>query len=970
MTTKKPTLILIDGHALAYRAYFGMPATFSTQAGEPTHAVYGFTNMLLAVWKEYEPDYFIVTFDLGDTFRHTMYEAYKATREKMPDDLHSQISRIEQLVEAFNMPVFTKENYEADDLLGTLANQAAGQGIEALIVTGDRDAFQLVAPDIKVVISGRKFADREVYDEARVEERYGVPPKQLIEMKGLTGDSSDNIPGIKGIGEKGAAKLLQKYGTLEGIYEHLDEIAAGTRKKLAGSKEDAFLSRDLGRIITDVEGVSFDPEASRTRQFDLVEVANLFVELEFNTIFNRIPGAPQDKTPQDIATVEPAVAGPTTPDGDYITVDTPEKLADLVDKLKSSPKLAVDVETDSTDEVQTHLVGIAISPATGAGYYIPIAHGSHPAKAAPKPGEQAMLFDLDDVKAEQSPNPSTSLRTSPPTSQSPNPPIPQPPNLPLTTVQKVLAPILADSTITKTMHNAKFDMTVLQRHGLPVQPPIFDTMIASWLGNNTHSARHGLKELVKEHLNIQMTEITELIGSGRKQKTMDQIPVAQVTPYAAADVDMTLRLAEAVEKPLHANEGELWHLFERLEMPLIYVLKDMELAGIRLDVDVLQEMGQQLDSRLTALEKEKNGAAGTEFNVNYTKQKSDLLLGKMALPTEGLRKTKSGYYSTAASVLDRLQGQHEIIDLILEQRTLAKLKSTYVDSLPQLVNPRTGRIHTNYNQSGASTGRLSSSNPNLQNIPIRTEIGREIRRAFVAKPGCQLIAADYSQVELRILAHVAEDEGLLNAFANDEDIHASTAATVLDIPLAEVDKYQRRIAKTVNFGLIYGQTAYGLAQGTGMSRDEARDFIDKYFKKYPGIQEYIEETKQMALEQGYVATLLGRRRDFSNLADLKGPQRAAVEREAINMPIQGTAADIMKQAMLDLHARLKGTSSRMLLQVHDELVLEVPEEQVAEVAEMTRETMAEAFALKVPLKVDVEAGQNWLEMERVGRAKS
>lgn len=943
MTNKQQTLVLIDGHALAYRAYFGMPATFSTSEEEPTHAVYGFTNMILAVWKEYNPDYFIVTFDRGDTFRHNMYADYKATREKMPDDLRSQIERIEQLVKTFNMPVFTKENYEADDLLGTLANQAAARGIEALIVTGDRDAFQLVAPNIKVLISGRKFADREVYDEARIQERYGVTPKELIELKGLVGDSSDNIPGVKGIGEKGGAKLIQQYDTLEGIYDNLDQIAKGTRAKLEADRENAFLSRDLGRIITDVPGVELNVEAGKTMDFDLVEVANLFVELEFNTIFNRIPGAPEDKLPKDVATIKPKKAAePIAPDGNYLTVDTSAKLAELVDKLKQSQRLSVDVETDSTDEVQTNLVGVAITPTSGEGYYIPVGHGH---KAQPKAGQQASLFEeaaTDD-------------------------PANAPHQLELSTLQGALAPILVDPAIAKYMHNAKFDIMVLERHGMPVEPPIYDTMIASWLGNNAPGARHGLKDLTREKLYIQMTEIKELIGSGKKQLTMDQIPIAQVTPYAAADVDMTLRLADAVEKPLQDNDN-LRQIFHQLELPLIYVLKDMELAGIKLDTDALRQSSNQMARRLGELELEIHQSAGLEFNINSTQQLSDVLFGKLGLPTQGLRKTKSGHYSTAADILEGLQGQHEVIDLILEQRTLAKLKSTYLDALPELVNPRTGRVHTNYNQIGVSTGRLSSSNPNLQNIPIRTEQGREIRRAFVAEPGHLLISADYSQVELRILAHIAEDQGLLQAFANDEDIHTATAAAVLDIPQKEVDKYKRRIAKTVNFGLIYGQTAFGLTQTTGMSRDEAREFIETYFEKYPGVKRYIGDTKKLAAEQGYVATLHGRRRDFSHLANLTGPQRGRAEREAINMPIQGSAADIMKQAMINLHAELKKRKlqTQLLLQVHDELVLEAPEAEADEAVKLTRQVMSGAFKLRVPLKVDVEVGQNWLDMEKAG----
>jgi DNA polymerase I len=950
--TKKPTLILIDGHALAYRAYFGMPANFSTSDGELTHAVYGFTNMLLAVWKEYDPDYFIITFDAGDTFRHELYGDYKATREKMPDDLASQIRRIEQLVKAFNMPVFTKEGYEADDLLGTLAVQAAAQGIETLIVTGDRDAFQLVGPHIKVVYPGgqNRFNDRKLYDEATVTERFGLPPGQLVDLKALVGDTSDNIPGVKGIGDKTAAKLLQQYGTLDGIYNHLNEISPSIRNKLEADRENAFLSQKLGRIITDVPDVELNVEAGQTMDFELSSIANLFVELEFNTIFNRIPGAPPDKSPQEFATIKLRRDNPPiAPDGRYVTVDTSAKLAELAAKLKQSPHMAVDVETDSTDEVQANLVGIAITPLAGEGYYVPVGHGLK-AESQAEAEAQPSLFDLSTAAADPA---------------SPPPLIASSPQLDLMEVQKALAPILADGQLMKYLHNAKFDLTVLERHGLPVAPPIFDTMIASWVGHNAVDARHGLKDLAREKLHIQMTEIKELIGSGKGQLTMNQVPIEKVTPYAAADVDMTLRLVELVENPLHVEDGRLWQIFQELELPLVYVLKDMELAGIKIDAPALKEMSVEMGQRLAELEAEIHNICGHKFNLGSTQQLSDVLFGKLGLPTAGLNKTKSGHYSTAAGVLENFRGQHEAINLILEHRALTKLKNTYLDALPAVINPQTGRVHTNYNQIGVSTGRISSSDPNLQNIPIRSEKGREIRRAFVAEAGCQLISADYSQIELRILAHVAEDPGLLQAFARDEDVHAVTAATVLGIPLAEVTKDQRRIAKTVNYGLAYGQSAFGLANSAGISQVEARDFINTYFEKYPGLKRYIDETKQMALKQGYLTTLLGRRRDFSNLATATGSQRTAIEREAINMPIQGTAADIMKIAMIRLHRALieQKLRTRMLLQVHDELVLEAPEAELSQVVKLTHEMMCHAFELKVPLGVEIGVGQNWLEME-------
>jgi DNA polymerase-1 len=928
------TLVLIDGHALAYRAYFALASTnLRTRAGEPTHAVYGFALMLLVVWEEHKPDYLAVAFDLGDTFRHKQYAEYKATREKMPDDLGQQINRIEQMVHAFNIPVFTAENFEADDVLGTLARQASQQNVETIIVTGDRDAFQLVSPKVKVLVSGRSFSDRELYDEARVEQRYELPPAKLVDLKGLAGDTSDNIPGVKGVGEKGGVKLLQQYGSLEGIYEHLDQLSKGQRAKLDAARDTAFLSRALGRIVTDVPGVKLDLEACRTRDFDRNEVLRLFQELEFRSLYNRIPtgdripGGEGQPPPAPVAAVggtqlsmfpgekltEKAVApaeatAPSAPiptsGADYHIVATPDALADLVGRLKGAARLTFDVETTSTDAVTADLVGIALTDAPGRGYYVPISN--------------------------------------------------------LQSLISTLHPLFEDETLQKIAHNAKYDITVLAQHGLETRGPFFDTMIASWLINPAGS--HGLKNLAWTRLGVEMTEITELIGSGKKQITMAQVPVEKVAPYACADVDMTTRLVEGLTQELEARG--LWSLFTDVEMPLVPVLTDMERTGIRLDVRVLHEMSDQLDQRLREIEREIQDWVGYSFNINSTQQLSDALFIKLSLPTDGLKKTKSGYYSTAAGELEGLRGQHPVIDLILEQRQLTKLKSTYVDALPQLLNPRTGRIHTSFNQTGAVTGRISSSNPNLQNIPIRTELGREVRRAFVAEARWKLVAADYSQVELRIMAHIAQDPGLLAAFERGEDIHAATAATVLGVPLAEVTKDQRRIAKSVNFGLSYGQSAFGLAQQTGMSREEATQFIKTYFEKYPGVREYIERTKRQAARQGYVETLLGRRRYFPNLDKMRGPERGRAEREAINMPIQGTAADIIKIAMIRLHQALRERRlrSRMLLQVHDELVLEAPDDEVDAVIPLVQDVMGGASELAVPLKVDVEVGQNWLEM--------
>ena len=927
-SARRPVLALIDGHALAYRAYFALAtAGFRTRSGEPTHAVYGFALMLLALWEEYKPDYLAVTFDVGETFRHRQYALYKATREKMPDEMHSQMKRVEQLVRAFNIPIYTAENYEADDVLGTLAHQATQKGVDTLIVTGDRDTFQLVGPHVKVLMPGRSSSERELYGEAEVEARYGLPPAKLVDLKGLVGDASDNIPGVKGIGEKSGIQLLQKYCSLEDIYEHLDELPKGQRTKLEAEREMAFLSRALGRILTDVPGVKLDLEACRTQDFDHEAVRRLFQELEFRSLLNRIPGhtaappaAPGTTGVTQLTMFEVGAPPPPTPPAAsvgpsvaYQTLTSVQQLAELAERLGQAERLVFDVETTSTDPMSAELVGIALSDAPGRGYYVPVCPNHCPltlAEAAP-----------------------------------------------------LLRPLFANHELPKVAHNAKYDMTVLAQHGIETRGPLFDTMIAAWLIDPAGS--HGLKHLAWLWLGVQMTEITELIGSGKKQITMDRVPLEQVAAYASADVAMTAQLADVLSKEL--QQRGLWSLFVDVEMPLVPVLTAMERTGVLVDLEVLRTMSADLADRLAQIEQDIQQLVGYPFNVNSTQQLSEALFTKLGLPATGLKKTQSGHYSTAAEVLEGLRGLHPVVDRILEQREIAKLKSTYVDALPQLINPRTGRIHTSFNQTGAVTGRISSSNPNLQNIPVRTELGREVRRAFVAQPDWRLVAADYSQVELRVMAHIADDPGLRSAFERDEDIHASTAAAVLGIPIEQVTKDQRRIAKSVNFGLSYGQSAFGLAQQTGMSRSEAERFIHTYFEKYPGVLRYIERTKRQAAEQGYVETLLGRRRFFPDLAKMRGPERARAEREAINMPIQGTAADIIKIAMGRLYRALseRGLRARMVLQVHDELVLETPADEVPTVVPLVREVMSSAFRLAVPLKVDVETGQNWLEMEAV-----
>jgi DNA polymerase-1 len=916
-------LVLIDGHSLAYRAFHALPEDMKTSRGELTSAVYGFTSMLLNVLRDEQPTHIAVTFDKGDTFRHDMYPEYKAHRAKMPDELRSQMTRIRQVVEALGIPVFEQEGYEADDLLGTLARQAKEQDLDTLIVTGDRDLLQLVDEHTHVLTSRRSFSDTVIYDLAGVEQRYGLTPAQLIDLKAIMGDASDNIPGVHGVGEKTGTLLLQQYGSLEAIYEHIDEIQARFRNKLEAEQDMAFLSQQLGTIVRDAP-IQLDLDACRVHSFDREPVLELFHELEFRSLIERLsppqtggrPGGAPHQLSLFGETPAAASTSPAIPTADYQIVADEPALRRLVAQLQSAAALTIDTETTSTDPMQAQLVGIAITDAPERGYYIPIMS---------PPGD---------------------------------------PHLNVGLVIEALAPVLKDAGCPKYGHNLKYDLTMLRRAGAQVEGLAFDTMIAEWL-INPDSKNLGLKNLAWARLQQRMTPITDLIGKGKGQRTMDQAPVAQAAPYACADADMTHRLAGVLKAEL--QEKQLWSLFTEVEMPLMPVLTAMEMAGVRLDIAFLAHMSENLAARLGELEANIHEMVGYPFNINSTQQLSDALFKTLALPAQGLRRTQSGHFSTAAGVLEGLRGKHPVIDLILEHRELAKLKSTYVDALPQLVNPRTGRLHTSYHQTGTVTGRLSSSNPNLQNIPIRTELGRQVRRAFVAEPGWKLIGADYSQVELRVMAHISGDEGLLSAFNREEDIHASTAAAIMGVPLADVTSNMRRIAKSVNFGLSYGQTAYGLANATDLTQAEAEDFIKAYFERFPRVREYIDTTKALATRQGYVETLLGRRRYFPELQPgSQAPHnvRQAAERMAINAPIQGTAADIINIATINLHQALnkRKLQARMILQVHDELVIEAPEEEVETVAPLVREVMENAFDLKAPLKADLKIGENWEEI--------
>jgi DNA polymerase-1 len=935
-----PVLYLIDGHALAYRTYYaitrGSSSGFQTRSGEPTAGVFGFTSVLLRILNQENPDFLAVAFDTGRTFRDELYAEYKGTRAKMPDDLRPQIERVRQLVDAFNIPRLEMEGYEADDVLGSVARQAVERGLGVKIITGDRDLLQLVDERIIVNLPGKSLSDSKDYLPENVVEYLGVRPDQVVDLKALVGDKSDNIPGVSGIGDKTATALLEKYNDLDGVYAHLDEITPSVRKKLEEGEQNAYLSYKLATIVKDLQ-IALDLEQARPEHFNPAQVEAIFRELEFRSLMPRLTelekaygknkpqqgqqltlfSEVQDNPPSH----QPNVEVSTAEQRQSVLVNTPAALEELAKWLSSARVISFDTETTSTDQMRAELVGISLAIEPGRGFYIPVGHV----------GDET-------------------------------------PQLPLSTVLETLRGPLENAHIPKAGHNLKYDYVLLARHGLRPSPLSFDTMIAEWLINPS-SRNLGLKNLAWVRQDIRMTDIQELIGKGKKQISMAEVPIESVSAYAAADAEVVLRLMPELAGELEDHRAK--KLFEELEMPLVTVLADMEMDGVALDRGFLAQMSKQLDERLVGIEDRIYAEVGSPFNLNSPQQLSSALFDQLGIsPPDRTQRTKSGFYSTSADVLEALSGAHPVIDWVLEYRELSKLKSTYVDALPSQVNPTTGRVHTSYNQTGSVTGRLASSDPNLQNIPIRTELGREVRKAFVAAPGHLFLAVDYSQIELRIVAHMADDQAMLAAFHAGQDIHAATAAAIFGVPLKDVNKEQRRHAKSINFGLIYGMSAFGLTRYTDLTLAESEDFMQAYFKQFPGVKNYLDGIRRLAAEQGYVETLLGRRRYFPGLKNQSDyNRRNREEREAINAPIQGTAADIMKIAMLRVPAALSksGLSARMILQVHDELVLECLEAELTETTNLVQKVMGEAYRLKVPLLTEARCGSNWGEMELVSR---
>lgn len=908
--SKKPKLVLVDGNALFHRAYHAIPHLTNAD-GLPTNAVYGFATILLKMLADIKPEYVIVAWDKSSkTFRKDIYPEYKATRTKQPDDLYAQIPMVRELVEALGIPFSETDDYEADDVIGTLAAQA--NNVDTIIVTGDRDELQLVDESTVVNLNNPVTGQVVQYDLVKMQEKYGLTPEQFIDYKAIVGDSSDNIPGVPGIGEVGAKKLLAQYGSLDGIYEHLDEIPGKLQDKLRDNKELAYLSHKLSVIVCDVPGIKLDLEAARLGNYDKQHIHDLFRRLSFKSLLAKLPPELSVSAPSlfdEAGGVAPVKEREHINKATYHCVATAKDLGELVTKLSRQAAFAFDTETDSLDVLTANLVGLAFSFKEGEAYYVPVGHSG---------GLQLLTED----------------------------------------VLAALGPALEDPKIGKVGHNLKFDYQVLRRYGITLAPIVFDTMVAGFIVNPLARSQT-LSDLAYNELGLEMIPIEEMIGKGKDQITFDAVTIEDATRYAAEDADVAWRLYRHLLPEFESDSFK--KLAEQTEWPLIPVLAEMELAGIGLDTGFLKQFSKTITKRILDLEQEIWKHAGGSFNVSSPSQLQDVLFGKLGLSTQGVKKGKTGY-STAAGELEKLRGQHPIVELLFEYRELMKLKITYVDALPAMVNPADGRVHTSFSQTIAQTGRLSSTNPNLQNIPVRTELGREIRNAFVAPEGRVFVSADYSQIDLRVAAALSKDEDMIETFHQGVDLHQQTAAELYGVKLEDVTKDQRYNAKTINFGVLYGMSPHGLSVATGMTREEAAGFIDRYYQLRQGLAKYIEDTKAFARKNEYTETLFGRRRPCPEINSNNYVVASAAERMAVNVPIQGTSADIIKLAMIALAPKLpEGTD--MLLQIHDELIVETDEAQGEAVARLMKETMEGVYDLGVPLVSEANIGHSWGELK-------
>ncbi len=950
-------LFLIDAMSLVFRAYYAMAKSDmkSPLTGEPTGAVFGFANMVYSVLAKEKPDFVCIAFDTAaPTFRHTQYDAYKANRQEFPEPLVPQMLRIKELITYLNIHQIEMPGYEADDIIGTIARVAGEQGMEVYCVTPDKDYCQLVTERVKIYRPNMYESTYEVVDEAKVCEKFGVPPEKVVDILGLIGDTSDNVPGVKGIGEKTAVPLIQQYGSIENLYEHLEELSSkSVRQKLADNRDMAFLSKELVTIDTHVP-IDFHIEECATSQPDADALGQLFDKLGFRRMRERF-GLPSSATASAEAGNGSTASEPTSAEfktaadreHSYILVNTRAKLDAMISELATATTLAFDTETSGLNCMMADIVGISLAAKEGKAYYVPL---------------YCVEKDFEDVntpaakeKNGQTDREQSSLFDQEPSEQ----PVHYHNREGAIAILNELKVLLENKAIGKIGQNAKFDALILKRYGVEVHPVAFDTMLASYVLNPSDS--HSMDDLARRLLEYAPIPITSLIGEKKKdQRSMYEIDLNLITEYAAEDADVTLRLYHVLRKQL--EEQHLLDFAADVEFSLVDALTQIEYNGVAIDTQSLGDISTYILRQSAVLREEIYKETGTEFNLDSPKQLGDVLFERMKIPP--VKKTKTGY-STDVSVLEILAENHPVASLILEYRQLTKLQSTYVEALPKLINPRTGRIHTTFNQTVAGTGRLSSTDPNLQNIPIRSELGKQIRRAFIPQAeGAKILSVDYSQIELRIMAHISGDETLVDAFQHNLDIHAATASALFGTPVDNVDSDMRRVAKTVNFGVMYGLGAFGLAQRLKIPRGQAQEIITNYFDTYPRIKEYIDSTLEEGRKKGYVETLRGRRRYYPDLSSSNRAVRTAAERAAINMPIQGTAADMLKLAMIKIHSEMQAQKLRslMILQVHDELVFEMMPGEEDILPNLVKSLMESAMPLgNVPVLVETGVGMNWGE---------
>lgn len=924
--SEKKRLFLLDAYALIYRAYYAFIRNPRVNSkGLNTSAAFGFTNSLIEVLEKEKPDYIAVVFDTPEETERTVeYSEYKANRESTPEDISNNIPFIREIIQAFNIPILEYPGYEADDIIGTVAQKAAKEGYEVYMMTPDKDFAQLVTDSIFMYKPSSRGNGVEIWGVDKVKEKFEVEdPSQVIDILGMWGDSVDNIPGIPGVGEKTAKKLVGDYGSMEGLYENTDKLKGKLKEKVEANKEQAFMSKRLATIIIDAP-VDFNEKSFLKEDPDEEKLKKIFTELEFKRMGERVLGehipvgksttgqmdmfSGNEDESEDTEKKASGFATMESENPDYHLVESDKDIDKLIKRLDSADAFAFDTETTSLDFMDAEIVGISFAVKKKEAFYVPLSEDKDAA----------------------------------------------------TKVLKKFKEVFLKSETLKIGHNLKYDMSILKKYGIEVEGQLFDTMLAHYLIQP--DMRHGMDVLAEAYLNYKTVSIESLIGKkGKNQKSMREIEVDKVMPYACEDADITWRLKELFEPKI--KEDRLERLFYEIEIPLVKVLADMEAHGVKIDSSALEEFSKRLQVEIEKTEKEIFEISGDEFNISSPKQLGEVLFDKMKI-VEKPKKTKSGQYSTSEETLQKLADKHPIIEKILEYRSLNKLKSTYVDALPKLINPNTGRIHTSFNQTVTVTGRLSSNNPNLQNIPIRTERGREVRKAFVATDDNHtVLAADYSQVELRVIAHLSGDENMIQAFKDGKDIHAATASKVFEVPLEKVTSDMRRNAKTVNFGIIYGISAFGLAQRLNISRSEASEIIKQYFTKYAGVKEYMDSQVEKAKKQGYVETLYGRRRYLSDINSGNAIVRGFAERNAINMPIQGTSADMIKIAMHRIFEAFKkeGVQSKMTMQVHDELVFDARKNELDIIQPIIEEKMRDAIKLDVPIEVDMNTGMNWLE---------